>query len=127
MDSNNKGRVFDKCPGCGSTERYYETILKKLQDRGLIDKAIMCFNFQVQEGIPLPQEKIAVLPFGAEIPIFKTIWDICSNCGMMYAVLLEEGATKKTLDIAQRPPLNREERRRLEYKFQTNINKPLHS
>jgi len=114
MTEGNKGFIkqFNKCPGCGSGERFYGRILKGLQDRGLVAKEIKCFAFQLQEGIPLPEGKLATLPFGAEIPGFKAIWDICFDCGMNYFVHLEERIVKKSIELAQP---NRAERRRMEF------------
>lgn len=103
---------FDKCPVCGSTEIFYKSILNELQDRGLLDKKVKCFDFQLNQGIALPQQKIALLPFGSEVPGFNEIWDICCNCGMRFTTHLEKTKAKKTIDLAP-PMLNRAERRRL--------------
>ena len=110
---------FDQCP-CGSTERFYENILNELKSRGLIDTKVDCFGFQLQQGFPLPQEKMAILPFGSEMPHFKRIVDTCCSCGLDYAVVLEKRIVKKSLDIAVAPmSTNRAERRH------PNMNNPL--
>ena len=111
-EENNKwAKNFDKCPGCGSTERYYEGIIKHLKDRGLLDQKIMCFDFQQQQGIGLPPEKLAILPIGSEFPAFKRIWDTCCNCGLVYSTHLERTNAKKGISVATPMPPNRAQRR----------------
>ena len=103
-------KKFDKCPMCGSAERFYENLLRDIQERGLQDKKAQCFDFQVRQGIPILDQKIALLPFGSEIPSYNQIWDTCENCGMIYSTRLERGVAKKSLDIPQ-VPANRGTRR----------------
>lgn len=119
---SDKGFVkeFDKCPGCGSEERFFEGIVNELKDRGLLDKTITNFDFQVQQGVTLSQQKIAQLPFGSEVPVFNRRWDICFDCGMEYSTHLEKRVAKKSLETA--PPPNRAERRRMGI---PNMNDPL--
>ena len=114
-------RKFDKCPGCSSSERFYESLLREVQDRGLVDKEVSCFDFQLQQGAALPAQKVTLLPFGSEIPAFKRIWDTCCNCGMVYSTILERTKVKKSLEVAP-PQLNRAERRRME-KLNPDLNK----
>ena len=124
MEDNHNGEVpagkrlkkeFSKCPGCGSTARFYEGILAEMKGRGLIDQKVNCFDFQVQQGFPLPPQKMAGLPFGAEVLHFEKIIDTCCNCGLDYAVKLAKVYVKKSINLAQPPmPLNRAGRRRLE-------------
>lgn len=119
-------KKFDSCPGCGSTERYFEGVIKELHERGLLDKNITCFDFQLRQGVPLPPQKIALLPFGSELPAFSRIWDTCCECGMVYSIHLEMTVAKKSVNLAQPlPPMNRAERRQIEHanhgiKFPTN-------
>ncbi len=103
-------KSFDKCPGCGSTERFFEGILKELKDRGLLDQKINCYDFQKQQGVGLPSEKIAALPIGSELPAFERVWDICCRCGLMYSTLLSRTIAKKGLEPVQFNP-NRGQRR----------------
>ena len=106
-------KQFDKCPGCGSSEQFFEGILKELKGRGLIDQKCACFDFQLQQGFPLSQQKMAILPFGSEIPHFKRIWDTCCSCGLNYATHLERTVVKKSLTPPQPAVFNRADRRRL--------------
>ena len=106
-------KKFDKCPVCGSKDRYYESILKEAQEKGWIDKKVECFDSQLHEGIPIPAAKIATLPIGTEIQTFKRIWDVCCSCGIVYTVVLSKGKVKTTLMPALSMP-NRAERRRME-------------
>ncbi len=103
-------KEFSKCPGCGSTERYFEGILNELKKRGLLEAKIRCFDFQKQQGLGLPPQKIAILPFGSEIPVFNRIYDTCCNCGMDYSVYLERGSAKKSIEVASAPPSRQESR-----------------
>jgi len=115
---------FDQCP-CGSTERFYENILNELKSRGLIDTKVDCFGFQLQQGFPLPPQKMSILPYGSEIPHFKKIVDTCCSCGLEYAVVLSKQMVRKSLDLASpQIPFNRAERRRAE-KFNPNMNNPM--
>lgn len=110
-------RDFDCCPNCKSQERFYETILKESQDKGLIDKGIKCFDFQMVQNVAVPQSKIEVLPVGSEIPAFMRIWDTCCNCGLDYSVHLEKRVIRKSIILQpnQIPnQMNRTERRQLE-------------
>jgi hypothetical protein len=116
-NNENKGFVkdFTKCPGCGSTERYFEDILKELKERGLTDAKATHFDFQIQQGLALPQTKIAVMPFGSEISSFTRIWDTCCNCGLVYSIHLAKGYAKKSIQLAPAQAMpNRAERRRME-------------
>lgn len=113
---------FDTCPGCGSAERFYENLLREMQERGLQDKAAKCFDFQVRQGITAPENKIALLPFGSEIQNYNQIWDTCCDCGMVYSTRLERGVARKSLDIPQVPAQkNRETRRASGVQFPANI------
>ena len=109
-------KEFSKCPGCGSEERYFEDILNELKEKNLIDNKVTNFDFQVQQGIPLPQQKIASLPFGSEIPAFYRVWDTCCNCGMVYSTHLRKTVARKSIDLSPRQPVmpNRAQRRQLE-------------
>ena len=109
-ESKNFVKEFDKCPGCGSTEMFFKSILDELKERGLIEKNVKCFQFQLEEGIPLLQEKVNLLPIGSELPAFGRIWDTCCNCGMVHSTHLEVRTFKKSIDVAQMPK-NRAERR----------------
>lgn len=119
-------KTFDRCPGCGSTERYYEGILNELKAKGMVDAKVGCFDFQQQKGFPLPEQKMATLPFGSEIPHFEQVWDTCCDCGMMYSVGLAKRVVKKTIELAKPDiQLNRAQRRRMEKQIPYGNNPPL--
>ena len=104
-DNENKAfsKTFDKCPNCGHEEPFFKGILDELQERGLVDEKITCFQFQLEEGIPLNQEKVDVLPIGSELPAFVRVWDSCCNCGMVWSTHLEVKRFVKGVELA-RPP-----------------------
>ena len=108
-------RKFDKCPVCGSAERYFEGILNDLKAKGFLDNKVECFNFQLQAGVGLPPQKIEMLPMGSEFPSFKKIWDSCSQCGVVYDVHQEVSTAKKALAPVQLYAPNRADRRRQEH------------
>src|SRR3972149_361961 len=108
-------RKIDQCPGCGSGERFFESILGKLKGRGLLDVKVACFDFQLQEGLSLSPSKIATLVIGSEVPAFKRIWDTCSNCGMVYSVHLEVSMAQRRINLSLPQPMpNRAQRRQIE-------------
>jgi len=112
-------RNFDCCPNCHSTERFYESILKEAQDKGLVDKGVRCFDFQMVQNVAVPQQKIDILPVGSEIPAFMRIWDTCANCGLDYSIHLEKRMIKKSIifqpgQMMPNQMPNRAERRQLE-------------
>jgi len=105
-------RKFDKCPVCGSAERYFEGVLNDLKAKGFIEAKTQCFNFQLQAGVGLSPQKIETLPIGAEFPSFKKIWDSCSHCGVVYDIHQEVSLAKKALVPPQLYSPNRAEKRR---------------
>lgn len=109
-------KVFDKCPGCGSTERFFEGLINKLHDKGLLGTEVQYFDFQLQQGIAVSSQKAALLPIGTEIPSFTRAIDNCADCGLVYCVRLEQGMVRKSINLAPQQPvmLNRADRRRME-------------
>ena len=108
-------KVFNKCPVCGSTERFFEGIINELHTSGMLDTKVGHFDFQIQQGVAVPPQKLALLPIGAELPAFNRVMDNCSDCGSMYCVRLDKGKVKKSLNLAPQPVIfNRAERRRME-------------
>lgn len=110
LKDNTFVKEVKECPVCGSSERYFEGLLRRLQEQGLVDKGITCFNFQLTEGIPVPQDKMAKMVIGDMVPTFKHIWDTCRDCGIMYTTHLQEGMVKKSIETAKTLP-NRAHRR----------------
>ncbi|KKN03721.1 hypothetical protein LCGC14_1104800 [marine sediment metagenome] len=102
-DNDNKAfsKTFDKCPGCGHNEPFFKGILDELHERGLVDKKINAFQFQLEEGIAVPQDKIDSLPIGSEVPAFGRVWDTCCNCGMVYSTHLEIKRFVKGVELAR--------------------------
>ena len=94
-------KEFTKCPHCGSEERYFEGIIKALVEKKMLSENIKFFDFQRQQGIGIPKEKLAMLPIGAEIQGFDKIEDVCCGCGAVYAVHLGKPVAKKGLAPVQ--------------------------
>ena len=103
-------RNFTKCPHCSSEERYFEGIINDHVAKNLLPENVKYFDFQRKQGIGIPQEKLVVLPIGAEIQGFDKIEDVCCECGAVYAVHLGKPMAKKSLAPVQLVT-NREQRR----------------
>lgn len=90
-------KTFDKCPGCGSTERFFEGIANELKGRKLIgEKNILVYD--EQKGVCGGDRLIAKIPIGGKVPTFGLQTDICSNCGMVYATRIVEDEAVKSID-----------------------------
>ena len=112
-------QTHDECPACGKTERFFESILKELKGKGLIEPNITQFSFQIMQGILLDEAKIKALSFQDDLPGFFLIWDFCADCGCQYAVRLERKVAKKKPSLLipglnQNVLMNRAQRRRSE-------------
>ncbi len=90
--------AYNKCPACGCTKRFFEELLEELKVQGLIPPATTRFDFQQKQGVTLPPQKIATLPIGTEIPAFDIVWDICTECGCMYATVAQRLQAVKSLE-----------------------------
>jgi len=90
---------IDKCPVCGSTERYAESMANEVKDRGLMDLQFEFYYESVMKVIEQP-DKAARIPIGSMQPIMFIHEDICLGwpnkpCGNRYAVKLERGEVMK--------------------------------
>ncbi len=90
--------TFDKCPVCGSTERYCESLGKQEKAKGHMRKEIS-FCFQVVEGICLDKTIEPRLPMGTTLPTYHVTTDICSDCGTVYVTQIAEDVVTKQPQI----------------------------
>lgn len=81
-------KKFDKCPNCGSEERFMEKLTIDLKAMGLIKKEASGY-YDSREGTLLTPDRFLTIPIGFPIPGFKLDLDICSDCGTVYVVNLE--------------------------------------
>ena len=104
-------KKFDKCPACGHSERLFGTIVAGLKERGLTDpNQDGCW--EVISGRMISPEKEAKVNIGETVPGFSFGTDICSNCGCIYAPILQRLTIKKTPPPPEIHLPNRAERRR---------------
>ena len=107
-------RVFDKCPCCGSENRFCEQLANELKERGLAREE-WAFTYDDRRGTVVDPTKEPTMPIGTEVPTFLILSDVCMDCGCIYATKLVRGDRKKPSPI-QLPP-NRAQRRRGEQPF----------
>jgi len=106
-------KKFDKCPMCGSKNRFFEGIVNELK-ADLKVPLNWNFCYDAKQGAVMPDDKLLSLPVGAEVPGYNLVTDICQDCGCIYAVVLEKTVGKRSIRLAtpQSPiPQNRGQRR----------------
>lgn len=92
-------KKFDKCPCCGSEERFFEGMGKEMKERGLAREE-WNFHLDVKQGIVVDQQKEASIPIGTEVPQFGYVTNICLECGCVYAPVIVRQNSKKPAPIA---------------------------
>ena len=124
MDNNKVWvKAFDKCPACGSTERFFESIVNELKAEGKVEKDWI-FSLDAKAGPVANPQKLALAPSGTEFPAYSFRSDICVNCGLIYVVNLERGTGKKAAPLIMP---NRAERRAMGNFNPLGSNNPLSS
>lgn len=123
-------KEFNKCPCCGSENRFFETIVKEMKERGIAEEK-WNFFLDMKIGPVANQQMIDRLPIGSEIPGYNFATDICADCGCIYAVILERKTVKKGLNPVQFQPNRAQRRAGLQegqrFKLPPNMNNPLTS
>jgi len=114
-------RSFNKCPCCGSEDRFFEQLGNSLKERGLAREE-WDFRLEISQGFVVDPAKEAAIPIGSEIPGYGIMTDICMNCGCVYAIDLTRNDAKKSIAPAQPIPPNRAQRRRMGREGPTPIN-----
>lgn len=103
-------RNFNKCPCCGSEDRFFEQLGNTLKERGLA-REDWNFHLDVKQGVVLDPTKQEAIPIGSELPGYGIITDVCMDCGCVYAIDLTRNDVKKSIAPAQQIPPNRATRR----------------
>lgn len=85
---------FEKCPACGSKERFFEGLCQQVKDSGFASEGFE-FYLNSLNGVVLDQSREKSIPVGAEVPGFEVYTDICLGCGTIYAVKLLSGGAEK--------------------------------
>ena len=111
-----KVKSFDKCPACGSTNRFFAGIVKRMKEQGLIADPKWDFCYDQRTGPVANEQMLKTLPTGAKIPSYFFTTDICSDCGCVHVTKLAEGTAQKQPQIIlpSSIPMNRAQRRRIE-------------
>ena len=103
-------KEFNKCPCCGSEDRFLEQLGNELKARGLA-REDWSFHLDVRQGIVVDPTKQDAIPIGSEVPEYGFKTDICMECGCVYAIDIARGDVKK--QVAPPPQPNRAQRRRM--------------
>lgn len=87
--------TFDKCPCCGSDQRFLEQLAQELKDRGLA-REDWHQHYDVRQGVVIDKNRTVMLPIGIKLPGYHITTDICMECGCLYATELRrlEGQTQ---------------------------------
>ena len=105
-------KEFNKCPCCGSEDRFLEQLGNELKERGLA-REDWSFHLDVRQGIVVDPTKQDAIPIGSEVPEYGFKTDICMECGCVYAIDLTRKDVKKQVAPPQMTPPNRAQRRRM--------------
>ena len=97
---------FDQCPNCGGIRRYAETLAEELKQKGFARPDFMYF-LQIHQGVVMDKAKEKSVPFGSVLPVLVAFTDACMDCGTVYAVRLERGEVRKSLNLGSIPPPDR--------------------
>ncbi len=85
---------FDKCPVCGSPERFAETLAKEAKEKGHMAPDYEYYTNVIQGPVRQASWENKI-PFGATITALWAGTDICMNCGTMYGLKLIKGFAHK--------------------------------
>ena len=101
---------FDCCPVCGSQSRVIEMEAKGEIEKGNLSEEVKIPVLITQTKIFDPSDKKLLLA-KRQIPVIMGFFDVCANCGTLYAVELQKGIgviephiTKGTLPGQNTPP-----------------------
>ncbi len=86
-------KEFDKCPNCGSKERFCEEISKAAVKKGL-SQADWNLYFDKRDGAAFNMKNIVLMPANGIVPAYSIRTDICLDCGTIYARDVSIGAGK---------------------------------
>lgn len=94
-------KSFDKCPNCGSPDRFCEQLAQEMKDRGLARQEWSLFLTK-GTGPVIDRNRAILMPVGVKIPAYIYATDVCMDCGTQYAIFLERGETQITAQ--EEPP-----------------------
>lgn len=91
--TDNKQQIiaeFDKCPNCGSTRRFAESVAAEQREKGMLGEGLK-FGIYQMSGPILDLRKKNKMLVETKIPNISSLVDVCLDCGNIYAVRLERG------------------------------------
>lgn len=87
---------FDSCPNCGSKERLAGKLAEEAKKKGQMRKDLN-FYANIRMGVVKDPQMEHKLLIGSSVPAYGIFWDVCLQCGTMYAVKVEIGEAVKGL------------------------------
>jgi hypothetical protein len=78
---------FSKCPVCGSTKRFAESIAAEQREKGLMGDDLPAGVWEFAGPIFDPRVVTKML-VGSTVPGIQAVIDICLDCGAVYAIRL---------------------------------------
>lgn len=88
-------RTFDKCPACGSTNRFFERLTKEAKEdkQGKEDWRLF---YQMIDRVVVDNRLAKSLPLGSKVQSYIVFTDICDDCGCVYAMEIRTSIAQKT-------------------------------
>ena len=94
---------FDRCPVCGGSRRFAESVANEQREKGLIGEGLK-YGIYEMGGPILDPSKVSQMLVGTMVPTVTALIDVCLDCGAIYAVRLERGEIPLGV-VAAKPPL----------------------
>jgi hypothetical protein len=105
MSEESKVLRFDNCPACHSADRLVGALSEGEKANGHMRPNIE-FYINTIGGIITDKALAGTKLIGSSAPAYSMSFDVCTNCGCMYAVKIEIGkATLSILPQRGSPPL----------------------
>lgn len=89
-------KSFPKCPCCGSSNRFFESLAKEAKSTGTTRPNWTMF-LDVKNGVAMDKARDPMIPIGTELPGYYITTDICADCGNIYATALKTYKVIKSL------------------------------
>ena len=81
---------FNSCPNCGSTERVIESAVAGAVERKEMEPVPNIFAFASQTPIFDVSRAQTIVVARKQVPVIFIGYDVCCQCGTMYAVKVEQ-------------------------------------
>ncbi len=94
---------FVKCPVCGSTKRFADSVAAEERAKGLMGDDVPAGVWEFAGPIFDPR-RVDKMLVGSMVPGIRVVTDVCLDCGTMYAVRLIREEFPLQLMKLERPP-----------------------